>query len=121
MQSFLGAFCDLPFLKALMTLVLSQFTFIHASWNNNLASHKTAISRAIASAHLMSQPNKAQLGASSHAAQRPPTYRLIPHKEAASIHISGSWRGSGRSERQAGGMVCVSHHHESWVMTAWGT
>ena len=73
MQSFLGAFRDLPFPKVLMTLVLSQFTLIHVSWKNDLASHKTVISRAIASAHPMAHLDEAQLGASSHAAQRPPT------------------------------------------------
>ena len=92
-----------------MMLVLSQFTLIQVSWKNNSASHKMVISRVIASAHLMSQLDEAQLGASSHVAQRPPTYRPIPHEEAASIHMSGSQRGSGMSERQAGGMVSVSH------------
>ena len=71
MQSFLGVFRDLPFPKALMTLVLSQFTLIHVSWMNDSASHKTVISRVIASTHLMSQPDEAQLGASFHAAKRP--------------------------------------------------
>ena len=73
MQSFLGAFCDLPLPKALMMFVLSQFTFIQASWKEDSVSHKTATSRAIASAHPMSQLKVAQLGVNFHAAQRPVT------------------------------------------------
>ena len=120
MQLFLGAFHDLPFLKVLMMLVLSQFTFIQVSWNKASASHKTVISRVFASTHPMSRPDVAQLGASSHAAQMPPTYSPIPHEDAASIQISGSRRGSGKSKQQAGGIASVSCHHKSWVKTAWG-
>ena len=113
-------FREWPLSKAPMTPVLSEWTTTSTLRNPRLIRDKTASSRAMDSAQLMSWSAAHHPSASSHANQPLGIQLLMPKEVKALICMSGSTHGRGVREREVDGLVSESFHQRRSDLTSDG-